>query len=170
MPPGDPRADLAVMMHLNGADPTVAWKVCGEPGSVANIRMRAKRERAKRGEIGPIVCNTHTQPEMSPEGMFWTKDGPIPRPTDEELARDINKQYPCPCPRIYRHLEKTWVKPRTHTRPDCLRRIAREYQNAHGGSRKKVRRARGVARWGRGGGGEEGDDESRTAHTRSLSE
>ena len=77
MPPGDPRADLAVMMHLNGADPTVAWKVCGEPGSVANIRMRAKRERAKRGEIGPIVCNTHTQPEMSPEGMFWTKDGPI---------------------------------------------------------------------------------------------
>ena len=43
MPPGDPRADLAVMMHLNGADPTVAWKVCGEPGSVANIRMRAKR-------------------------------------------------------------------------------------------------------------------------------
>ena len=158
------------MMHLNGADPTVAWKVCGEPGSVANIRMRAKRERAKRGEIGPIVCNTHTQPEMSPEGMFWTKDGPIPRPTDEELARDINKQYPCPCPRIYRHLEKTWVKPRTHTRPDCLMKIAREYQNAHGGSRKKVRRARGVARWGRGGGGEEGDDESRTAHTRSLSE
>ena len=140
MPPGDPRADLAVMMHLNGADPTVAWKVCGESGSVANIRMRAKRERAKRGEIGPIVCNTHTQPEMSPEGMFWTKDGPIPRPTDEELARDINKQYPCPCPRIYRHLEKTWVKPRTHTRPDCLRRIAREYQNAHGGSQRKRKR------------------------------
>ena len=58
MPPGDPRADLAVMMHLNGADPTVAWKVCGEPGSVANIRVRAKRERAKRGETGPLVSNT----------------------------------------------------------------------------------------------------------------
>ena len=88
MPPGDPRADLAVMMHLNGADPTVAWKVCGEPGSVANIRMRAKRERAKRGVTGPLVSNTHQQPEMSPEGMFWTKDGPVPRPSDEELGRD----------------------------------------------------------------------------------
>ena len=58
MPPADPKADLAVMMVLNGADPTVAWKVCGEPGSVANIRVRAKRERAKRGETGPLVSNT----------------------------------------------------------------------------------------------------------------
>ena len=137
---------------LNGADPTVAWKVCGEPGFVANIRTRAKRERAKRGETGPLVSNTHQQPELSPEGMFWTKDGPIPRPSDEELARDLNhKPFPCPCPRIYRHLEKTWVKPRTHTRPDCLMKIAREYQNAHGGSRKKVRARSG--RRARGGGG-----------------
>ena len=126
---------------LNGADPTVAWKVCGEPGFVANIRTRAKRERAKRGETGPLVSNTHQQPELSPEGMFWTKDGPIPRPSDEELARDLNhKPFPCPCPRIYRHLEKTWVKPRTHTRPDCLMKIAREYQNAHGGSHKRRKR------------------------------
>ena len=71
--------------------------------------------------------------------MFWTKDGPIPRPSDDELAGDISK-FPCPCPRIYRHLEKTWVKPRTHTRPDCLRRIALEYQNAHGGSHKRRKR------------------------------
>ena len=130
--------------------------MCGEPGFVANIRVRAKRERAKRGETGPLVSNTHQQPELSPEGMFWTKDGPIPRPSDEELARDLNhKPFPCPCPRIYRHLEKTWVKPRTHTRPDCLRRIAREYQNAHGGSRKvrarSGRRARGGGREGPSG-------------------
>ena len=115
--------------------------MCGEPGFVANIRTRAKRERAKRGETGPLVSNTHQQPELCPEGMFWTKDGPIPRPSDEELARDLNhKPFPCPCPRIYRHLEKTWVKPRTHTRPDCLMKIAREYQNAHGGSQRKRKR------------------------------
>ena len=68
----------------------------------------------------------------------WTKDGPIPRPSDEELDRDLNKtKLPCPCPRLYKGRDKTWRKPKHHTRPDCLRRIALEYQKAHGGTYKQ---------------------------------
>jgi hypothetical protein len=91
-----------------------------------------------RAGAGPIRPPRPEAPPDSPCGKYWTPDGAIDRPDNARLRamhQDRRKGAPCPCPKQWSDHHHNWIKPRTHSRGDCLARLANDI---FGGSRSSV--------------------------------